>query len=53
MSLEMVLMSLGVGFEQELGDEFEGDVDEVDEFRGVFTVCLPTFGVRLMSWGCV
>ena len=35
MSLEMVLMSLGVGLEQELEDEFEGDVDELDEFGGV------------------
>ena len=32
--LEMVLMSLGVGLEQELEDEFEGDVDEFDEFGG-------------------
>ena len=34
MILEMVLMSLGVGLEQELEDEFEGDVDEFDEFGG-------------------
>ena len=35
MSLEMLLMSLGVGLEQELEDEFEGDVDEFDELGGV------------------
>ena len=45
------LMSLGVGWEQELGDEFEGDVDEFDEFGGVFAVCLLHFGMRLMSLG--
>ena len=44
-------MSLGVGWEQELGDEFEGDVDELDEFGGVFAVCLLHFGMRLMSLG--
>ena len=32
MSLEMVLMSLGVGLEQELEDEFEGGVDKLGEF---------------------
>ena len=34
MSLEMVLMRLGVGLEQELEDEFEVGVDELDEFGG-------------------
>ena len=32
------LMSLGVGFERELGDEFGGDFDEFDEFGGHFLV---------------
>ena len=44
-------MSLGVGWEQELGDEFEGDVDEFDEFGGVVAVCLLHFGMCLMSLG--
>ena len=44
MGLEMVLMSLGLGLEQELGDEFEGDVDEFGEFGGVFAVCLVSLG---------
>ena len=44
-------MSLGVGLEQELGDEFEGDFDEFDELGGEFYVCLLTLGVRLMSLG--
>ena len=34
-----LLMSLGVGLEQELGDEFEGDVDEFDEF-GLCVLCV-------------
>ena len=33
-------MSLGVGLEQELRDEFGGDFDEFDEFGGHFLVCL-------------
>ena len=33
------VMSLGVGLEQELGDEFEGDFDEFDEF-GVRLRCV-------------
>ena len=45
------LMSLGVGLEQELGDEFEGDVDEFDEIGCVFVVCLLHFGMCLMSLG--
>ena len=32
MGLEMVLMSLGLGLEQELGDEFEGDDDRGPKF---------------------
>ena len=40
MSLGVLLMSLGAGFEQELGDEFGGDFDEFDEFGGHFLVCL-------------
>ena len=32
MSLGVRLMSLGVGLEQVLGDEFGGDFDELDEF---------------------
>ena len=33
---EMGFMSLGVGLEQELEDEFEVEVDEFDEFGGTF-----------------
>ena len=33
-------MSLGVGLEQELRDEFGGDFDEFDEFGGHSLVCL-------------
>ena len=36
-------MSLGVGLEQELGDEFGGGFDEF-EFGGRFLVCLMSFG---------
>ena len=35
MTLEMLLMSLGVGLEQQLGTEFGADFDEFDEFGGV------------------
>ena len=56
MSLGVLLMSLGAGFEQELGDEFGGDCDEFDEF-GVISLCvcdkrgmcLMRLGLRLMS----
>ena len=41
-------MSLGVGLEQELGDEFGGGFDE---FGGHLLVCLRGKGVRLMSFG--
>ena len=58
MNLGVRLMSLGVGLEQDLGDEFEGDFDEFDEFGGAFVVCLlllemrlRSLGVRLMSLG--
>ena len=47
----MRLMSLGVGLEQGLGDEFGVDFDEFDEFGGVFVVCLLQLEVRLMSLG--
>ena len=47
------LMTLAVGLEEELGDEFGGDFDEFDEFGGHFLVCLEEQGVRLMSLGCV
>ena len=40
MSLGVRLMSLGVGLEQELGDEFGVDFDEFDEFGGAFVVCV-------------
>ena len=42
------LMSLGLGYEQELPDEFDGDFDE---FGGTFAVSLMTLGVRLMTLG--
>ena len=44
-------MSLAVGLEQELGDEFGGDFDEFDEFGGHFLVCLREKAGRLMSLG--
>ena len=44
-------MSLGVGLEQELRDEFGGDFDEFDEFGGQFLVCLREKGLSLMSLG--
>ena len=34
LSLEMVLMPLGVSLEQELEDEFGGEFDEFDDFGG-------------------
>ena len=43
-------MSLGVGFERELRDEFGGDFDEFDEFGGPFSVCLLHLEMRLMSF---
>ena len=36
----MVLMSLGVGLDQERGAEFKGDFDGCDECGGVFVVSL-------------
>ena len=38
MTLGVRLMSLGVGLEKELRDEFGGDFDEFDEFGGHFLV---------------
>ena len=49
MSLGVRLMSLGVGLEEELRDEFGGDFDEFDEFGGYFLVCLREKGLSLMS----
>ena len=51
MSLEMSLMSLEVGLEQELQGEFGGDVDEFEECGGHFLVCLRENAGRLMSLG--
>ena len=51
-SLEMALVSLGVGLVRELGDEFEGDLDEFDEFWGPFSVCLLHLGMHLLVWRC-
>ena len=53
MSLETVFMSLGVGLEQELGDEFGVDFDELDEFGGALVVWLLHLKMRLMSLGGV
>ena len=39
MSLGAGLMSLAVGSEEDLGDEFGGDFDEFDEFGGRSLVC--------------
>ena len=39
MNLGVRLMSLGVGLEEDLTDEFGGDADEFDEF-GVILLCL-------------
>ena len=60
MSLEMVLMGL-VGLEQELGDEFEGDFDEFDEFGCLGVRCcvfaefgdvFDEFGGAFDEFGC-
>ena len=40
-----------MGLEQGLGDEFEGDFDEFDEFGCPFAVCLLILRMRLMSLG--
>ena len=42
-------MSVGVGLEQELGDELGVDFDEFDEFGGAFSVCSLGLELRLMS----
>ena len=44
-------MSLGMGYEHELGDEFGGDFDEFDEFGSDFVVCSLHLEMRLMSLG--
>ena len=44
-------MSLGVGLEEELRDEFGGDFDEFDEFGGQFLVCSREKRLSLMSLG--
>ena len=44
-------MSLAVGLEKELGDEFWGDFDEFDEFGVAFVVCVLSLEMRLMSLG--
>ena len=58
MSLGVHLMILAVGLDEDLRDEFDGDLDEFDEFGGHFPVCwrekgacLMSLGVRLMSLG--
>ena len=38
-------MSLAVGLEEELADEFGGDFDEFAEFGGRFLVCLQETGL--------
>ena len=50
-SLEMRLMSLGAGLEQELGNEFGGDFAEFDEFGGSFVVGLLHLEMSLVSFG--
>ena len=42
-------MSLGVGLEHELGDEFGVDFDEFDEFGGAFDELGLGFGKK--AWG--
>ena len=58
MSLGVFLMSLGVGLEQDLGNEFGVDFDEFDEFGSTcvvyllrLEVCLMSLGVRSMTLG--
>ena len=41
-------MTLGVGLEQELGDEFGGVFDDFDEFGGAFVVFLLRLEMRLL-----
>ena len=40
------MITLSVGFEHELGDEFGADFGEFDEFGGHFLVCLREKEVR-------
>ena len=49
MSLEMVLMSLGVSLGKELGDEFGVVFAEVDEFGGAFV--FAAFGDAFDEFG--
>ena len=51
MSLGLFLMSLGVGLEQDLGNEFGVDFDEFDEFGSTCVVYLLRLEVCLMSLG--
>ena len=48
------MLRLGVGLEQELGDEFEGDFDEVDDFWGVLAEfeAFDEFGRAFDEFGC-
>ena len=48
MSLGVRLMTLAVGLEEELGNEFGREFDEFDEFGGHFLVCLLEKRVCLM-----
>ena len=48
-----VFDEFGVSLEQELEDEFEGDVDAFDEFGGAFVVCLLSLGVRSFCVSCM
>ena len=53
MSLGVFLMSLGVGLEHELGDEFGVDFGELDEFGGVFCCAFVPFRDAFDEfWGC-
>ena len=49
LSLGVRLMSLGVGLDQELGHEFEGDFDEFDEFWVCVCCVFADFGGAFMS----
>ena len=53
MSLGGRLMSFGMGYEHELGDEFGGDFDEFEESGGAFVVGLLHLEMSLMSLGGV
>ena len=53
MSLEMFLMSLGVGLEEDVGDEFGVDFDEFDEFGGCGFCVFAAFGDAFDEFGDV